>query len=83
MIGVSETWLNDVTCNLCNIHGYNLLETYRSGRTGSWVGIHVRNYIYFEKRNDIVLPLFDQTANESDFIELNTNTFDNNKNKIL
>ena len=69
-IGVSETWLNDVTCNLYNIHGYNLIETPRSGRTGGGVGIYVRHDISFEKRNNLALPVFDQSAYESVFIEL-------------
>ena len=62
--GVSETWLDDVAWNLYKIHGYNLIETHRSGRTGGWVGIYVRHDISFEKTNDLALPVFDQTAYE-------------------
>ena len=67
IIGVSETWLNHVTCNLYNIHGYNLIETHRSGRTGGGVGIYVRHDISFEKGNDLALTAFYQTAYESGF----------------
>ena len=83
IIGVSETWLNDVTGNLYNIPGYNLIETHRSGRTGGGVGIYVRHDISFEKGNDLALKAFDQTAYESVFIELDKNTFEKNKNIII
>ena len=83
IIGVSDTLLNDVTCNLYNIHGYNLVETHRSGRTGGGVGIYVRHDISFEKRNDLALKAFDQTAYESVFTELDKNTFEKDKNIII
>ena len=47
IIGVSETWLNDGT--LYNIHGYNPIETHRSGQTGVGVGIYVRHDISLER----------------------------------
>ena len=59
-----------------------MIETHRSGRTGGGVGIYVRHDISFEKRNDIALKAFDQTAYESVFIELDKNTFEKNKNII-
>ena len=80
--GVSETWLDDVACNLYKIHGYNLIETHRSGRIGGGVGIYVRHDISFEKTNDLAASIWSDCLWIC-FIELHEITCEKSKNIII
>ena len=38
-IGISETWLNDSSCDVYDTDGYDFVETHRPVKTGGVVGI--------------------------------------------
>ena len=39
LIGLSETWLSDVNCDLFHLQGYNFIEKHRATRTGGGIGL--------------------------------------------
>ena len=41
IIGVTETWLNDVTCDLYGMSGYELIEKHRTNKVGGGIGLFV------------------------------------------
>ncbi len=47
-IGVSETWLNDLTCDSVNISGYNFISNRRSTKTGGGVGIYLQDFLQYK-----------------------------------
>jgi hypothetical protein len=47
-IGVSETWLNDLTCDSVNISGYNFISNHRSTKTGGGVGIYLHDFLQYK-----------------------------------
>ena len=72
IIGVTETWLIDVTCNLYSLEGYALVEKHRPNKMGGGVGFFVRNGVNCKLRDD--LTLFDDHC-ESLFIEIDKSVF--------
>ena len=50
IIGVSETWLNDVASELVNITGYNFVSNHRKSKSGGVVGIYLQNDLDYKLR---------------------------------
>ena len=72
IIGVTETWLNDVTCNLYSLEGYELLEKHRLSNMGGAVGFFVRNGAKCKLREDLTIS---DDYCESLFIEIDKSVF--------
>ena len=53
LIGISETWLQDNTCDLFHLDGYDFFETHRTTKTGGGVGLFINEKIKFCKRPDL------------------------------
>ena len=79
-VGISETWFNDNNCELYNLNGYNLVETYRSSKKGGGVGIFIKKGIPYIRRNDLVS---EESIFESLFIEIDKQVFQQRSNIIL
>ena len=67
VIGLSETWLNEVTHDLYNIDNYNHVHKYRENRKGGGISLFIREHLQFKILDDICI--FD-TSLEFLFIEL-------------
>ena len=50
---VTEKWLQDNNCDVCDLNGYELIGNHRQTRHG--VGAYFRNYIPYQIRPDIVI----------------------------
>ena len=79
-VGVTETWLHDLNCNLYSLPGYILTENHRTHRSGGGVGIYLKDDLEFKIRNDLV-QLDDSF--ESVFIEIANDVFKMGKNIII
>ena len=53
LIGLTETWFNNVTADLYDMQRYSSVHNYRTGRTGGGVSIFVKSDISFHKRCDL------------------------------
>ena len=67
VMAITETWLNDITCDLHSLPGYNFTEQHRSDKCGGGVGIFVHDRMNYSERND--LSIFNEYC-ESLFIEV-------------
>ena len=79
IIGVTETWLNDITCKLYVMENYEILE-HQPSKTGGGVAIFFLNCIKFVRRNDI------EIINEycgSIFVEIEKSVFGSEKNILI
>jgi hypothetical protein len=47
-IGFSETWLNDKTCDLVNIPGYDFISNHRTYKTGGGVRIYLQYCLQYK-----------------------------------
>ena len=77
VIGLTETWLNDVTSDLYSLEGYGLIEKHRTNKIGGGVGLFVRNSINYKQRADLLI--FNDFC-ESLFIEIDKEVFGCEKN---
>ena len=50
VIAITETWLNDITCDLYSLTEYSFVEQHRSNKCGGGVGIFLRNHLNYSKR---------------------------------
>ena len=48
VIGVSETWLNELTCDQVNIPEYNFVSNHRSSKIGGGVGLYLHNNLKYK-----------------------------------
>ena len=80
IIGVTETWLNDITCKLYDMENYEILEQHRPSKTGGGVAIFLKNCINFVRRNDI--EIFNEYC-ESIFVEIEKSVFGTEKNIVI
>ena len=80
LLGVSETWINDMNCDYFSKPAYHFIENHRSDRSGGRVGIFLRRNCDFCIRDDFVVlnNLF-----ESVFIEIPNTVFNTGKNIIV
>ena len=67
-IGVSETWLNDKTCDLVNIPGYDFISNHRAYKTGGGVGIYLQDCLQYKLLKNCTIS--NPEAIESLFIEV-------------
>ena len=67
VIAITETWLNDITCDSYSLTEYSFVEQRRSNKCGGGVGIFLRNHLNYSKRND--LNVFNENC-ESLFVEI-------------
>ena len=75
IIGVTETWLNDITCKLYDMENYEILESHRPSKTDGGVAILKKNCIKFVRRND---RAFNEYC-ESIFVEIEISVFGTEK----
>ena len=67
VIGITETWLDDISCLLYTMPNYNFIENHRNNKSGGGVAIFLRDGIPFKQRTD--LSVFNEYC-ESCFIEI-------------
>ena len=77
IIGLTETWLNDSSCEIYGMNGYNTVERHRS-RTGGGVALFIRDDLNFSKRN--YLAHFDI---ESVYIEIGKDLLHTSRDIII
>ena len=53
ILGITETWLTDINCDLYNISNYSLVEKHRTTRSGGGVGIYIPENVEYKYRRDI------------------------------
>ena len=80
VIAITETWLNDITCDLYSLPGYNFTEQHRSDKCGGGVGIFVHDHMNYSERND--LSVFNEYC-ESLFIEVDRTNMIKEKNIVI
>ena len=80
IIGVRETWLNDITCKLYDMENYEISEQHRPSKTGGGVAIFLKNCIKFVRRNDI--EIFNEYC-EFIFVEIEKSVFGTEKNILI
>ena len=78
--GISKTGLNDNNCELYNLNVYKLVETHRSLKKRSGVGIFIKKCIPYIIRNDLVS---EESIFESLFIEIDKQVFQQRSSVIL
>ena len=79
IIGLTETWLNDYSCEIYGINGYKSVEKHRSG-IGGGVALFIRDNLTFSKRND--LAHFDEDI-ESVYIEIGKDQLHSNRDIVI
>ena len=80
LLGVTETWMNDMNCDYFSMPAYHFIENHRSDRSGGGVGIFLRRNCDFCIHHDLVVfnNLF-----ESVLIEIPNTVFNTGKNIIV
>ena len=53
LIGLSDTLLQNKTCDLYDLEGYEFVETHRTTKSGGGVGLHINEKHQFYKRTDL------------------------------
>ena len=79
VIGLTETWLNDSSCEIYGINGYKSVEKHRSGMGGG-VALFMRDNLTFTERND--LAHFDEDI-ESVYIEIGKDQLHSNRDIVI
>ena len=80
IIGLTETWLSDSTCDLFSIEGYEFIERHRNERVGGGVGFFIKNHLNFVCRDD--MSQFDEFC-ECLCIEIDRRVFDMSRNVLV
>ena len=80
IIGISETWLTDNTCDLYGISGYTLIEKHRSTQVGGGVAIFCSDTMNVVQRVD--LSIFNEFI-ESVFVEIPNDVFRMGKSIVI
>ena len=80
IIGVTETWLNDINYDLYGLDGYELIERHRANKMGGGIGLFVRNGVSYKSRAD--LTTFEYYC-ESLFIEIDKSVFGSGRNILI
>ena len=55
IIGVTETWLNDATCDLYVLDDYELIERHLPNKIGGGIGFFVKTGVSFKYRDDLTI----------------------------
>ena len=77
VIGITETWLNNTTCQLYKMDNYNMIDNHRDDKMGGGVAIFLKNDIAYKQRTDLIV--FNDCC-ESTFVEVNKSVFGFKKN---
>ena len=80
ILGISESWLTEVNCDLYPLSDYNLIEQHRESRSGGGVCIFVKSDIPFQERSDLNR---NSSVLECIFLEMDKCVFCTNKNIIV
>ena len=48
VIGVTETWLNDLTSDLVNMPGYSFVSNHRKSKIGGGIGLYLENNLQYK-----------------------------------
>ena len=80
LIGLSETWLQNQTCDLYDLEGYEFVETHRTTKSGGGVGVFINEKYQFYKRTG--LCQLDDCL-ECVTIEIEKHNFEVDKNIIV
>ena len=80
VIGLSETWFNEYTCDLYCLDGYELVGNHRDHKRGGCVAIMVRNDYVYDHRKD--LDVMEEHI-EGVFIEIEKFYLNQDKNIII
>ena len=75
IIGLTETWFNEMNEYLFKLENYNIVNVNRSSKSGGGVGIYVTSGLKYEIRTDLNTSI--KNVTESVFIEVIT-TVDKN-----
>ena len=68
VIGVSKTWLNDLTSDQVNISGYNFVSNHRNSKTGGGTGLYMQDSLKYKLRPECTFS--DPDIIESVFVEI-------------
>ena len=80
IIGLTETWLSDSTCDLFIIDGYEFIERHRNERVGGGVGFFIKNHLNSVCRDD--MSQFEEFC-ECLYIEIDRRVFDISRNILV
>jgi len=80
VIGLSETWLNDMNVDLYKVDGYHHENNYRMHKVGGGVALCIKIGIEFAKREDLTVS---NTLLESLFIEIPRSEFNAKKDILI
>ena len=78
IIGLTETWLNDINTDSFQLENYNYINSNRYHKKGGGVGLYVTKNIQFKTRDN--LSTTQEEVIESIFVEIMTQT---DKNIII
>ena len=79
IISLTETWLNDSSCEIYGIIGHKSIEKHRSGIDGG-VALFIRDNLTFSERN--YLAHFDEDI-ESVYIEIGKDQLHSNRDIVI
>ena len=80
IIGLSETWLSDMDCDLYNFRNFHMIEKHRSSQSGGGVAICLNREIEYKTRSD--LDVFNDHM-ESVYVEIDKCNFSTDKDIII
>ena len=80
IIGVTETWLNDATCDMYVLGDYELIERHRPNKIGGGIGFFLKTGVSFKYRDD--LTIFGDHC-ESLFIEIDKSVFGSGRDLFI
>ena len=69
VIGVTETWLNDLTSDLVNMPGYSFVSNHRKSKIGGGIGLYLENNLQYKICSECTYSNPDII--ESLFVEIN------------
>lgn len=68
VIGISETWLSDLTSDQVNVPGYNFISNHRNSKTGGGTGLYLQDNLKYKLRPECMFS--DPEKIESVFVEI-------------
>ena len=80
IIGLSETWFKDETCDLYSLDGYQVESNHREKKCGVGVALMIRNELNYEKRSD--LNILNENV-ESVFVEIDKSSLGVDRNMLI
>ena len=80
VIGITETWLDDISYLLYTMPNFNFIENHRKNKSGGGVAIFLRDGIPYKQRTD--LSVFNEYR-ESCFVEIEKSVFGHERNVVV